>query len=98
MEMKYYNASNNFKTPIPREPKPYKPPVTRGEIIIPQKPENQEKDIIFQPSDSQTKEKWSLENKDNMILLGLIFVLLMNQCDDYILLLILGFLLFADKR
>ncbi len=97
MEMKYYNASNNFKAPIPREPKPYTPPVKSGEIIIPQKPENSEKELISLPSCPQIKKKWSIENKDDMFLLGLILVLLMNQCDDYVLLFILGYLLFVNK-
>lgn len=38
MNMKYYNASNNFSAPVKREPKPYSPYTRRPEVIVPQRP------------------------------------------------------------
>ena len=104
MEMKYYNASNNFRAPIRREPKPYIPQQKNGgEVIVPQKPEE------FSKSDSSVCEEVEFENnhdnhltfvnsKDDLLLVGLILLLLLNQCDDFLLLLVLGYLLFCDKK
>ena len=104
MEMKYYNPSNNFRAPIPREPKPY----------IPQKPIREErfydKDKEVQPMPEQREtlpepecEKKAIVkkrelNQDDLLILGLLFLLLLNSCDDYLLLFALGFLFFSGHR
>lgn len=104
MEMKYYNASNNFKAPIPREPKPYKPPQQlNGEVIVPQPPkENRERKLSIPEEfhcDEGNKPSFNLiKNQDDLLLVGLILLLLVNQCNDYLLLLVLGYLLFCDKQ
>ncbi len=38
MNMKYYNASNNFSAPVKREPKAYSSYTRTPEIIVPQRP------------------------------------------------------------
>ncbi len=103
MEMKYYNASNNFKAPIPREPKPYRPP---------QKPIYEPKPYQEEPVESAeeipcpceeitpvvTKNSALSFDQDDYLLIGLILILLMNGCDDYLLLIVLGYLLITGKR
>ena len=103
MEMKYYNASNNFSAPIPREPKPYRPPqkpiyepkpVAEPPIPLPEEVpcpcEEIEPTITVKPGVSF--------DRDDYLLIGLILILLMNGCDDYLLLIVLGYLLIAGKR
>jgi len=106
MEMKYYNASNNFKAPIPREPKPYKPPEPiYSEIIIPKVPQEEnpiqsEESIVDCEDCNNIHETKVLTkvNQDDYILLGLILLLLVNGCDDYLLLLVLGYILINGKH
>ncbi|MBE7036295.1 MAG: hypothetical protein E7403_03265 [Ruminococcaceae bacterium] len=108
MEMKYYNASNNFKAPIPREPKPYTPHLkNNSEIIIPKKPVQEfEKEVAISSAGEceerlgkQTGDTFSIaNNRDDLLLIGLILLLILNQCDDYLLLLALGYLLLCDKK
>ncbi|MBE7048643.1 MAG: hypothetical protein E7393_04660 [Ruminococcaceae bacterium] len=107
MEMKYYNASNHFKAPIPREPKPYMTSDPRHEIVVPQKPIEtyHEQKEFFQedggslscePTEKGHDVSW-ISDKDDLILLGLILLLLFNNCEDYFLLLILGYIFLAGK-
>ena len=89
--MKYYNPSNNFKAPIPREPKPYKPPVPKAEVIFPRQPEMREKEIIFPengtpeetiPKESIPEHKKFQLSQDDLVILGVLFLLILNSCDD----------------
>lgn len=98
MEMKYYNPSNNFSAPIKREPKPYMPPRQKiPEVVIPKVPEYP---VMQQTKESQIevkKEKHYQIDVDDILIMGLILILIANQCDDYLLLAALGFLLFSGK-
>lgn len=112
MEMKYYNPSNNFKAPIPREPRPYRPPRQKAEVILPIRPEvlpEPEPELELEPeplpvtelsecAPEAEKQKLFPAEQDDLLLLGLIFILLSNHCEDYLLLIVLGYLLLADKR
>lgn len=104
MEMKYYNASNNFKAPIRREPKPYIPhPKLSGEVIIPQKVEETVESEPFIQKECECKNVKEnqftiIDNQDDLLLMGLILLLLINHCNDYLLILVLGYLLFCDKQ
>ena len=119
MEMKYYNPSNNFRAPIPREPKPYSPPSrSQSEILVPRPvkaPYEKVKDSGAHRADEmQLNHKelpWDLKretttkhpaaappmNRDEWLLVGVILVLLLNGCDDYILLAVLGYLVFSFR-
>ncbi len=102
MEMKYYNSSNNFRAPIPREPKPYRPPEPVKEVVIPQAPEPQEEISVSDVPKAEDiiaeKNKKTEFSQDDLLLLGLIFLLLLNSCDDYLLLLILGYLFISGRK
>ncbi len=108
MEMKYYNPSNNFKAPIPRikrEPKPYIPPmeVNEPDIIKPTMPVFEEKqpeaDMHPKPIVKQEKAGFLNElSQDDIIILGIIFLLLLNSCDDYLLLTVLGYLFISGRE
>ncbi len=100
--MKYYNPSNNFKAPIPREPKPYKPPVPRAEVIFPHPPEAEEQERTFpeEPIKNgavQTSKKFQL-SQDDLVILGVMFLLILNSCDDYLLLAVLGYLFLSGQK
>lgn len=108
--MKYYNPSNNFRAPIPREPKPYTPPQRKKtEVVIPRAPGDgaahaeqlqPEKAAEQKPCREMECDKPAVfkPNQDDILLLGLILVLLANNCDDYLLLIILGYLLLSGKK
>lgn len=96
MEMKYYNPSNNFRAPIPREPKPYSPPrQPEGEIITPKPAQTVQETEPVQEQEICKREEKPLLSTDDVIILGLILVLISNGCEDYLLLAVLGYLLFA---
>lgn len=107
MEMKYYNPSNNFRAPIPREPKPYTPPKPMGERVVPVKAEEIREDVQIPAETKKTamreerqqtvKAKKEL-NQDDLLILGLIFLLVINSCDDYLLLAVLGFLFLSGWK
>ncbi len=105
MEMKYYNPSNNFRAPIPREPKPYVPQKTMAQeqFFIRQeglqsvpKPQEMPPEPIREERRKASVKKRELE-QDDLLILGLIFLLLINSCDDYLLLFALGFLFFSGR-
>lgn len=105
MEMKYYNPSNNFRAPIPREPKPYKPP--QGPSVNPVIIEENSSETEIDNKKEQLQEQMHLQknrnflhqlSQDDMIILGVLFLLLLNSCDDYLLLLALGYLFLSGKR
>ncbi|MBR5236224.1 MAG: hypothetical protein IKW06_02470 [Clostridia bacterium] len=109
MEMKYYNPSNQFKAPIKREPKPYRPPVYHeAEIIIPQAPkeykpdaeERAEEPVETTPvcNEKTTPFNNLINNQDDFLILGVLLILLLNNCDDYFMLLILGYLFLAGNK
>ncbi len=108
MEMKYYNPSNNFKAPIPRvkrEPKPYIPPPEAEEQML-----FEPKLAQFDETEQESKKEQDLSyrrnkssffgvlSQDDVIILGIIFLLLLNSCDDYLLLLALGYLFISGKE
>ncbi len=109
MEMKYYNPSNQFKSPIKREPKPYRPPsYCEPEIIVPKPPKEQTQDanefveeaIETMPfCDKKTLPfNGLINNQDDLLILGVLLVLLLNNCDDYFMLLILGYLFLSGNK
>ncbi len=99
MNMKYYNASNNFSAPIQREPKPYRPYEKRSEVIVPQRPERREQHVEKKEDVLVTtpKREFTLNSlkTDDLLLLGIIILLFLDGCDDYLLLLVLGYLFFV---
>ncbi len=99
MEMKYYNPSNNFKAPIPREPKPYRPPEQKREVVIPKPPAPVKTPDVETPVSKQmeTDPKTTALNQDDLLILGVILLLLLNSCEDYLLLLVLGYLFISGK-
>lgn len=78
MVTNYYNSSNNFSSPVRREPKPYIPPAKR------------------EPLDAKpcSKEQKFQADTDTILIFGLIILLVMSGCDDTLLLIALGFLIF----
>ncbi len=77
MVTNYYNSSNNFSSPVRREPKPYIPPAKREPSD--EKPCREEQKF---PTDT-----------DTILIFGLIILLVMSGCDDTLLLIALGFLI-----
>ncbi len=106
MEMKYYNASNNFKAPIPREPKPYTPPKQVMEPVIPMPAKVLQINETKEPPKIECHDEKKPQNifqnfgQDELLILGLIFLLILNSCDDYLLLMVLAFLFLSgtDKH
>ena len=104
MEMKYYNASNNFSAPIPREPRPYQPPQRNFYESKPVKEPIVTDTVDEEPCQGEEAVPVLVNkpevnfNKDDYILIGLILILLMNGCDDWLLLIVLGYLLFTGKK
>lgn len=92
METNYYNRSNNFSAPIKKEPKPY----------IPQNIHKDENHINYKQKDadpSSVKEKTNFFkniNNDDLIILGLIFLLLSDSNDDTLMLIALGYLFISS--
>lgn len=106
MEMKYYNPSNNFKAPIPRErrePKPYIPPEMPKEDMhfLPdmqfQDEKRLEPSFEHHPPKLSQKKLFETLSQDDLIILGVIFLLLFNSCDDYLLLLALGYIFLSGR-
>lgn len=107
MEMKYYNPSNNFKAPIQRErrePKPYIPPERPKEEapILPDMRIGEdtwvEPSFKHHPPKVQQKKLFENLSQDDLIILGVIFLLLFNSCDDYLLLLALGYIFLSGRE
>ena len=105
--MKYYNPSNNFRAPIPREPKPYRPPRPVEEVISPRPIsqveevcEEQEPEVTetCKPQFSFKKEKKFELSQDDLVILGVMFLLILNSCDDYLLLAVLGYLFLSGQN
>lgn len=102
MNMKYYNASNNFSAPIKREPKPYSPYARRpSEVIVPQRPHTEPSPHKQEPpkhnhiqQNTNSLKNLNLSNlkSDDILILGIIALLIWNSCDDTLLLLALGYL------
>ncbi len=74
MVTNYYNASNNFSAPIRREPKPFRP-------CDECEPKMQKKETV--------KHSQEMPDRDTMLIVGLILLLLITGCDDTLLLLAL---------
>lgn len=102
MEMKYYNASNNFSAPITREPRPYQPYASRMEVIVPETPREEIREVRMEPMKRHEESKSAKAHSnsflgdfqtDDWLLIGLILILILDSSDDILLLLILGYLL-----
>ena len=92
METNYYNRSNNFSAPIRKEPKPYVP------INIHKEKECKEHEETIIKHDI-VKEKTSLFkniNNDDLLILGLIFLLLSDSNDDMLMIIALGYLFISS--
>lgn len=94
METKYYNRSNNFSAPIKKEPKPYTP---AKEVY---KEENTviDEHITCEKKEQKPKEIKSVLSRlksDDLLLLGLIFLLMSDSDTDVLLLLALGYIFFC---
>lgn len=89
MVTNYYNASNNFRAPIRREPQPFrecvKEEVPRREELCPKELEN--KGPIF------PKGLFSSFDTDTILIIGLGLILLSSGCDDKLLLVALLYLI-----
>ena len=82
MVTNYYNASNNFSAPVRREPKPFRPPCSCEKNAVLEK---EETEIVC--------EEKSLDS-DTILILGLIMLLILSGCNDTLLLIALGALIF----
>ena len=82
MVTNYYNSSNNFQAPVRREPKPFRPSC-----------ECEEKIVCEREECSLKKQEKSLDS-DTILILGLIMLLIISGCDDTLLLIALGALIF----
>ncbi len=105
IEMKYYNPSNNFRAPIPREPKPYRPTEVFSEIIYPKevKEHDEKTEVKEEKSFRCEAERSEVSNKiefsrDDLVILGVLFLLVFNSCDDYFLLAVLGYLFLTGRK
>ena len=85
MVTNYYNASNNFSSPIRREPKPFRP----------QNPECEHTIAEVGKSHISHKGKGFLSeiDPDSLLIIGLVLLLLFSGCDDKLLIIALGYLL-----
>ena len=93
METKYYNRSNNFSAPIRREPKPYTPKNIFKEEEIKKEPE------VCEHKENKPTETKSVLNgfkSDDLLLLGLIFLLLSDSNTDTLLLIALGYIFLSS--
>ncbi len=93
METNYYNRSNNFSAPIKKEPKPYMP-----------NPVQTEKEHIERKLAEPCREEPKKEHKgilsgfqnDDLLILGLIFLLINESNEDTLLILALGYLFLSS--
>ena len=92
METNYYNRSNNFSAPVKKEPKPYVPVEQREE-------KTQTAEILHQNESDKVseniKEIKNLKN-DDILLLGVIFLLISDSKGDKLLLIALGYLFISS--
>lgn len=95
METNYYNASNNFSAPIRKEPKPYIPKSKPEKKPEPETLDVKEECQKQTESDLEVFERFK---SDDLIILGLLFILLTESNDDYLLLLMLGYLLLSGNK
>lgn len=107
MNMKYYNASNHFSTPINRTAKtsaPFGTFPSRREVVVPRRPAHHEPPPHKpqSPSGNAPSPSLSLKNlnladlkPDDLLILGVIALLIFNSCEDTMLLLALGYLFFV---
>ena len=82
MVTNYYNSSNNFQAPVRREPKPFRPAC-----------DCEEKAVCKGEELSLNKQEKNLDS-DTILILGLIMLLIMSGCEDTLLLIALGALIF----
>lgn len=82
MVTNYYNSSNNFQAPVRREPKPFRPTC-----------DCEEKAVCEKEEQSLKKPEKNLDS-DTILILGLIMLLILSGCEDTLLLIALGALIF----
>lgn len=100
METKYYNRSNNFSAPIRREPKPYTPKniFKEEEVKKDSEPCGYKENKPAQVNKpAQIKSFLSNFKSDDLLLLGLIFLLLSDSDTDILLLLALGYIFLSSQ-
>lgn len=82
MVTNYYNASNNFRAPIRREPKPFRECV-KDEI-------SEKEEVCLRESEKEgllfSKGPFSSLDTDAILILALGLILLSSGCDDKLLL------------
>lgn len=89
METNYYNRSNNFSAPIRKEPKPYTPKYEEKTFTKQSEQEN------IHAKDVHKSLLKSLKN-DDLLILGIIFLLYSESESDHILLLILAYIFLSN--
>ncbi|MBE7027656.1 MAG: hypothetical protein E7407_01305 [Ruminococcaceae bacterium] len=95
METKYYNRSNNFSAPIRKEPKPYTPEnIYREEEIKKESISCKEKKYEA----NEIKSVLSNFKSDDLLLLGIIFLLLSDSNTDILLVFALGYVFLSSHR
>lgn len=95
METKYYNRSNNFSAPIRREPKPYTPQdIYKEEEIKKECVLCEEKE--YKPN--EIKSILSNFKSDDLLILGIIFLLLSDSNTDILLVFALGYIFLSSHR
>lgn len=85
----YYNASNNFSAPIRREPKPFRPQESECE----QQQQLPKEQIGKAKTVQHTKGFLDCLNQDSALIISLAVLLLLSECDDMLLFIVLAYLL-----
>lgn len=101
MVTNYYNASNNFSRPIRKEPKPYMPPkeITAEPLVhfnteIPQDKTEKTPDISLECAEKEGLSHSSPSlSSENLLILGVLFLLWQSGTKDFPLLFALLYLL-----
>lgn len=92
METNYYNRSNNFSAPVKKEPKPYVPMEQKEE-------KTQTTEILHQgkrDNESESIKETKNLKSDDILLLGVIFLLISDSKSDKLLLIALGYLFISS--
>ena len=91
MQTNYYNRSNNFSAPIRKEPKPYVPTPMHEDI----------KKEPPKPIQNEPKENGGLlknMKNDDLLILGIIFLLLSDSNDDLLMIIALGYIFLGGSK
>ena len=91
MQTNYYNRSNNFSAPIRKEPKPY--------IPTPVYNESKNEPIKHTPIEAKENDSFLKNIKnDDILLLGIIFLLLSDANDDMLMIIALGYIFLGSSK